>query len=52
MVKHYIMNFMNFFIAYINHQFTMYAIKNKLFIGPYMYGPYNRIYVNTECEQR
>jgi hypothetical protein len=30
----------------------MYAIKNRLFIGPYVDGPYNRIHVNTDYEQR
>lgn len=45
------MNIANFLYAYINHKITMYAIKNKFFLGPYNSGPYN-MYQNDVIEPR
>lgn len=43
MVKHYIMNLLNYINAYIKHQITMYSIKNGFFMTHQMDGPYNRV---------
>lgn len=43
MVKHYIMNFLNYISACIQHKLAMYSIKNGVFTCNVMDGPYNRV---------